>query len=427
MFRWRDSAVTAWFAAIAKPLADGAPPGPGSVPSRDRKGVVSREGTEPQDRRASTVTAWFAAIAKPPADGAPPGPGSVPSHDRKGVVSRNGTESHGRRPGPRHLAAVAVAAAVALFVVAGWLGAQQTPVIRVEVNLVRIVATVKTHAGALVGSLAKDDFDVYDNGVRQEIAHFERQTDQPLSVALMVDVSGSTAKDLASEVESAGKFVRALLREGNPEDRAALYTFDDQVRQEHGFTHDYASLNGALKRIHGSAGTSLFDAICLVARDLEPRPGRKAMVIVSDGGETTSKFSSHDALQAAQLADAVVFPVVVMPITSDAGRNRGGENFLAYIAEGTGGRPFSPERNTELDKAFTAIVGDLRTEYLLGFYPHDVPLTQEKWHKLEVREKTGKLQVSARNGYYGESESSGGGPLDSGNSVNADIRTKKKR
>jgi Ca-activated chloride channel family protein len=321
---------------------------------------------------------------------------------------------------PAELAALGVALAAAL-------AAQQSPVIRVNVNLVRIVATVKTGAGAIVGSLARDDFEVYDNGVRQEIAHFERQTDQPLSVALMVDVSGSTAKDLAYEVDSAGKFVRGLLAEGNLEDRAALYAFDDQVRQEQGFTHNYASLNLALKRIHGTAGTSLYDAICLVSRELEPRQGRKAMVIVSDGGETTSKWSSHDALEAAQLADAVVYPVVVMPITSDAGRNRGGEAFLTYIAQGTGGRPFFPAPNAQLDKAFADIVADLRTEYVLGFYPHDVPLTAERWHKLEVREKTGKLQVFARNGYYGESESGGGGPLDPSNSVNADVRTKKKR
>jgi Ca-activated chloride channel family protein len=80
-----------------------------------------------------------------------------------------------------------------------------------------------------------------------------------------------------------------------------------------------------------------------------------------------------------------------------------------------------------LDKAFTDIVDDLRTQYVLGFYPRGVPLTKEKWHKLEVRERTGKLQVSARNGYYGEAESNGGGPSDPNNSVNADIRAKKKR
>jgi Ca-activated chloride channel family protein len=310
---------------------------------------------------------------------------------------------------------------------AGWLLAQQSPVIRVNVNLVRVIATVKTPSGAIVGSLGKDDFEVYDNGVRQEIVHFQRQSDQPLSVALMVDVSGSTAIDLGYEIESAGKFLRALLAEANPEDSAALYTFDDSVRQEHAFTHNYASLNAALKKIHGTAGTSLFDALCLVSKELELRQGRKVIIVVSDGGETTSHFSSHDSLQAAQLADAVVYPVVVTPIISDAGRNRGGEAFLTYIANGTGGRPFFPQPNAQLDRAFTEIVADLRTEYFLGYYPHDVPLTKDKWHKLEVREKSGKLQVFARNGYYGEADSSGAGPSGPNNSVDSDVRAKKKR
>ena len=342
-------------------------------------------------------------------------------------MARCGWKESGTEMFPWRASRWKLAALAAMLAAVGWLGAQQPPVIRVNVNLVRIIASVKTSTGAIVGSLGRDDFEVYDNGVRQEIAHFERQTDQPLWVALMVDVSGSTQKELAYEIDSAGKFVRALLAEGNPEDRVAVYAFDDQVRQEHGFTHDHAALNQALKRLHGTAGTSLYDAICLVSKELEPRQGRKAIVIVSDGGETTSHWTSHDALQAAQMADAVVYPVVVLPILSDAGRNRAGESFLTYIAHGTGGRPFFPEPNAQLDKAFADIISDLRTQYLLGFYPHDVPLTKEKWHRLEVRERSGKLQVSARNGYYGEAESSGAGPSDPGNSVNADIRARKKR
>jgi Ca-activated chloride channel family protein len=325
------------------------------------------------------------------------------------------------KPTARQAAALAVALAGG-----GWLLAQEVPVFRSNVNLVRVLATVKTPNGAIVGSLGKDDFEVYDNGVRQEIAHFQRQTDQPVSVALAIDVSGSTAIELTYEIDSAGRFLKALLAEGNPEDRAALYTFDDTVRQEQGFTHNYTALTSAVKRIHGSAGTSLFDAICLVSKELEPRPGRRVMVVVSDGGETTSKWTSHDALQAAQMADAVLYPVVVKPIASDAGRNRGGENFLKWIADGTGGRPFYPESKTQLDKDFAEIISDLRTEYFLGFYPHDVPLTKDKYHKLEVREISGKLRVFARNGYYGEAESSSG-PPDPNNSVNANVRTKKKQ
>ena len=134
---------------------------------------------------------------------------------------------------------------------------------RADVNLVRVVATVKNRPGELVGSLQKADFEVFDNGVRQEIAVFERQTDRPLSVALLVDTSGSTAKDLKYEMDSAAKFLHALLAEGNGEDAVALYSFNYEVTREHFFTHNYAPLERELKLLHGEAGTSLYDAIYL--------------------------------------------------------------------------------------------------------------------------------------------------------------------
>jgi Ca-activated chloride channel family protein len=282
--------------------------------------------------------------------------------------------------------------------------AQQPMVFRTNVNLVHVIATVKNKSGQLVGALTKDDFEISDNGAPQEIAVFERQTDQPLSVALLIDVSGSTAKDLKFETDSASKFLKALLAEGKLEDRVSLFKFDDSVTQVTTFIHDFTLLDARLKKISGSAGTSLYDAICLAAEALEPRQGRKVMVIVSDGGNTTSHWDSHQALDAAQMADTVIYPVVVMPITSDAGRNIGGENSLTFMAQRTGGRTFMPSISKQLDKAFEEIVTELRTEYYMGFYPHDVPLTKERFHTLKVQVKKPELQVSARNGYYGEAE-----------------------
>jgi Ca-activated chloride channel homolog len=132
------------------------------------------------------------------------------------------------------------------------------------------------------------------------------------------------------------------------------------------------------------------------------------MVIVTDGGDTTSKTDFHAALESAQLADAVIYPIVVMPITNDAGRNVGGENALTFMAQGTGGRTFMPSVGPDLDKAFTEILRDLRTQYLLGYYPKDVPLTRNRFHKLEVKLRRPELRVLARNGYYGDAE--GGAP-----------------
>lgn len=298
------------------------------------------------------------------------------------------------------------AAALLAVMPAAMLSAQ--PVIRVNVNLVRVLATVKNPAGELVGTLDKDAFEILDNGVKQQIAVFERQTDRPLSVAMMVDASGSTAKDLKYEVDSVSRFFKALFAEGNPEDAVALYSFNYQVTRHNFFTHNHAPLEHSLHLIKGEAGTSLYDAIYLAARDLETREGRKVIVIVTDGGDTTSVKDFHAALEAAQLADAAIYPVLVVPITNDAGRNVGGENALTTMAAGTGGRVFQPTLGAALDAAFTDIIKDLRTQYLLGFYPKNVPPTKNRFHRLQVRVARPDLHVTARNGYYGEAEADSG-------------------
>ena len=293
---------------------------------------------------------------------------------------------------------------------AGRAGAQGTT-IRVNVNLVRAVATVKTQSGQVIGSLRKEDFEIYDNGVKQEVAVFEHQVEQRLSVVLLVDVSGSTAKELAYESDSAQRFIRALLGEGHPEDAIKLYTFNWQVTDETGrYTRDQKLLTERLKVMHGDAGTAMYDAIFFAARDLEPREGRKVIVVVTDGGDTVSKLNLQAALQEAQLADAVIYAIVVVPITNEAGRNIGGEHALQFMAEGTGGRTFMPSVGTALDKAFTDILTELRTQYLLAFYPRDVPPNKNRFHRLEVRVKNPDLRVSARNGYYGEFEGEGSSP-----------------
>jgi Ca-activated chloride channel family protein len=294
---------------------------------------------------------------------------------------------------PRLLKVVSLAPALATVLVAQ---------IRVNVNLVRVLATVKNPSGELVGSLERDEFEILDNGVRQQIAVFDRQTDLPLSVAMLVDASGSTAKDLKYETDSVARFFRALFAEGNPEDAVALYSFNYEVTLHNFFTHNHAPLEHSLRLLQGEAGTSLYDAIYLASHELEAREGRKVMIIVTDGGDTTSRKDFHAALNAAQLANTVIYPVLVVPITNDAGRNIGGEHALTTMAAGTGGRVFEPTLGPELDKAFTEITKDLRTQYLLGFYPKNVPLTKDRFHRLVVRVRRPDLRVTARNGYYGD-------------------------
>lgn len=287
---------------------------------------------------------------------------------------------------------------------AGVLLAQPQPVIRVNVQLVRVLATVKDTGGQLVGSLDKGDFEIYDNGKQQQVAVFEHHTEQPLSVSLLVDTSGSTAIELKYELESVNRFLKAVFVEGNPDDALALYSFNWQVTRHNSFTHNHTSIERSLKTLKAEAGTALYDAIYLASQDLESRDGRHVMIIVTDGGDTTSSKDFHAALDSAQLADTIIYPVLVMPITNDAGRNIGGENALSFMASATGGRVFAPSVGPDLDRAFSDILRDLRTQYLLGYYPKDVPLTKNPFHKIDVRVRRPDLRALARNGYYGDTD-----------------------
>jgi Ca-activated chloride channel family protein len=285
---------------------------------------------------------------------------------------------------------------------AGVLGAQQ-PTFQVDVRLVRILATVKTQAGELIGNLSREDFQVSDNGVPQQLSLFEHHTEQPLSIAVMIDTSASTNIDLKYEVESVNRFYHALFKEGNPDDAASLFAFNYETTLLCDFTHRLERLERNLKGLRGEGGTSMYDAIHLVSGNLEGREGRHVMIIVTDGGDTTSSKTYHQALQAAQRADAVLYPILVVPIPNDPGRNTGGEHALATLAAGTGGRVFAPALGPQLDYALSEILRDLRTQYLLGYYPKNIPPTKEPFHKLEVKVLRGAdLRVSARSGYYGE-------------------------
>jgi Ca-activated chloride channel family protein len=282
--------------------------------------------------------------------------------------------------------------------------APQETVIRVKVRLVRMLATVKTAAGQLVGSLERRNFLVLDNGVPQEIAVFERQTEQPLSVSVLVDNSGSTGIELKYELDSVNRFFHALVQEGNPNDTAALYTFNWEVRLLHNFTRSLTRLEQRLKLIKPEGGTSLYDAIYLSSQDLQYRQGRHVMVVVTDGGDTTSFKDYHAALESAQMADAVLYPVLVIPIKNEAGHNVGGENALTTLAAGTGGRVFRPAPGAELDDAFAEILRELRTQYLIGYYPKEIPTTKDRFHRVTLKVDNPGLRVVTRSGYYGEFE-----------------------
>lgn len=280
---------------------------------------------------------------------------------------------------------------------------QENPVFKLDVKLVRLLATVKGPDGQLVGGLNKEDFSITDSGVRQQVAVFERHTEQPLSIVLMLDTSGSTAKDLKYETDSGARFLKALVREGNPNDALSLYSFNHDVTLQAGFTRNPQRVQKALQALKAEAGTSLYDAILLGSEALEKREGRKVIVVVTDGGDTTSYTSFHHALQAAHKADAIIYSIVVVPITNSAGRNVGGENALVTMGRSTGGRAFFPTVGPALDAAFEEILRDLRTQYLIGYYPRGLPPPPaNKFRLIKLGLARPDLQAFTRGGYYGD-------------------------
>ncbi len=294
-------------------------------------------------------------------------------------------------------------AVVALIAVTTLLAQQpRQPNFQTEVKLVRLLVNVKNAAGELVGTIDKEEFTVFDNGVPQQIANFERYTTKPISVALVVDTSGSTAKDWQYEVKSIRKFLNALFREGNESDTASLFTFNYDVTMQHDFTRNAPRLEDRLRGIKPEGGTSLYDAIFHASQQLQRRDGRRVIVLVTDGGNTTSVRAYKDAKEAAQRADVVMYPIVVVPIDNDAGRNTGGEHALQTLAGDTGGRWFDPTIGDQLDKTFTEILRDLRAQYMLGYYPKNLPADAPRFHPVRVEIARKDLRAQTRTGYYGD-------------------------
>lgn len=275
------------------------------------------------------------------------------------------------------------------------------PSFSVTSNLVRLLVTVRDQAtGAIVTNLNKDDFHVFDDSIEQTISVFERNTSVPLSIALLVDTSGSTNKDIAYETGSILKFLHALKQAGNPNDALAVYSFNWQVKMELGYTRNEQRAERVMRQMHGEGGTSLYDAIYLVSNDLADRDGRHVLVVVTDGGDTTSYKKFEDAVKAAIRSEAVLYPIVVVPIESDAGRNLGGEHALETMAQATGGRTFYPPGAGELDRAFSEILQELRTEYLLGYYPRLPQALRNRYHAVQVTLGRPELKAITRSGYY---------------------------
>jgi Ca-activated chloride channel family protein len=269
--------------------------------------------------------------------------------------------------------------------------------IRVKVELVNVLVSVLDEHNRPAPDLPQDAFQLTDEGVPQTIAVFEKDTHQPLDLALMIDASLSAQLDMPSERAAASHFIERVLRPG---DRLAVYGFDENVTQISGFTDNVPALQNAVHSIPPGAGTSIYDALFLGSRALERRASdrRRVIVLITDGGETTSHSDFDTARNAAVKAGALLYTILIRPVKNESGRNTAGEHALQTITDMTGGAMFFPVQPQDLDAIFDQIDRELRTQYRLGYYPTPKG-PPDTYRTIEVKVR-GSYSVRHRKTYY---------------------------
>ena len=268
--------------------------------------------------------------------------------------------------------------------------------IRVTVDAVNVLVSVfDKNSGEFIRGLAPEDFEVLENGVPMEITNFTEQTNLPLAIALCVDTSSSVKVKLDFEKEAATDFVFSVMR---PTDRALLLEFDTGVTLLHDFTNNPNDLVREIRSLRAGGGTSLYDAILLVAEQkmLEVE-GRKTVVILSDGADLSSTHTFEEALSMAYRAEAAIFAISTTRFGADIDHE--GDNALKQLAEATGGQVYFPYSTSQLTEAFKAINETLRNQYNIAYRPANVE-PDGKFRNIRVRLKGMDAELQYRKGYY---------------------------
>ncbi len=240
--------------------------------------------------------------------------------------------------------------------------------IRVDVNLVSVLVSVLDEKNRPAPDLPKEAFQLFEEGVQQKIDRFESETSQPLDLAIMIDSSLSAHKEISFEQEAAAHFIRQVLRPG---DRLSVFAFDENVTQLAAFSNNVAELQAAVRRIPAGSGTSIYDAVVLGSRALQRRGDdrRRVIILVTDAGETTSRSDFDAARKEAVRSNALLYTIVIRPVKNENGRKTAGEHALETMTDTTGGAMFYPDSAQELGAIFDRIDRELRTQYLLAYYP----------------------------------------------------------
>jgi VWFA-related protein len=288
--------------------------------------------------------------------------------------------------------------------------------IKVDVDLVNLYCSVRNKQNGLIGSLEKNDFDLAEDGAKQEIKYFTRETDLPLTIGLLVDVSGSQRNLIEIERRAAASFFSAVLRK---KDVAFLISFgaDSELLQDitgsprllqQGLNDmklntGFAGINsGPVPTATKARGTVLYDAVYLAANDmLAKEVGRKAIILITDGEDEGSKLTMKAAIEAAQKSDAIIYGILYVDRQFYGGFGLGysGESVLKQMADETGGRLFQVNGKNTLDTIFDQIQQEMRTQYAIGYSPTNAK-KDGTFRKIDLRVSNKDLKVQVRKGYY---------------------------
>jgi len=313
-----------------------------------------------------------------------------------------------------------LAFALPVVLCVGFLLAQETDtVLKVDVNIVNVLFSVRDKKGALVGNLDKGDFNIFEDGKQQTIKYFTKETDLPLTLGLLVDVSGSQRNLIGVEKDAASEFFSKVLRQ---KDMAFLISFGSEAELLQDSTNSVRMLKAGLDNLRENSavggfnpgpvptigkqrGTILYDAVYLAANEkLKSEVGRKAIVLITDGVDMGSRQTLRDAIDAAHKADAIIYSIQYMdPSAYGYGGFGfgGGDGDLKKMSEETGGRLFRVDRKHTLDEVFRDIQEEMRTQYAIGYVPPED--RTPGFHKLEIKTTKKDLKVQARKGYFSAS------------------------
>jgi VWFA-related protein len=293
--------------------------------------------------------------------------------------------------------------------------AEDIPTIKVDVDLVNVLFTVRDKRGGLIANLSQDDFQVLEDGKEQSIRAFTRETDLPLTIGLLVDVSRSQENLIEIERRAAAQFFKQVLR---PKDMAFLISFGHEAELLQDYTNSARLLTAALEelRVDSQAGglhpgpvptatrprgTILFDSVYLAANEkLKREVGRKTIVLITDGVDQGSRVRLREAIDAAHKADTIIYSVYYVDWRA-YGAFAPSDGDLRRMSEDTGGRVFRVERKYPLDVIFQELQQELRSQYSLA-YSSTNPARDGGFRKIEIRPKNKEYRVQARKGYFAQ-------------------------